>query len=106
MATGSAPDPAGITIGAAPECHPSVRRWLPTSSQPAEASGPSRNRLGAERGAGTSTASNVNILGNHIGMNALGTTSVGTAFTLVDVGEADDVTISGNLLGGGGIVGL
>jgi parallel beta-helix repeat protein len=93
---GGGGDPENLTIGAAPNGTDLCDAGC--------------NLIGAGGGAGitmegsgpgTSTATNVDILGNHIGVNALGTASIGTAGPLIDVGEADDVTISGNRLGGG-----
>ncbi len=48
----------------------------------------------------TSTASNVTIQNNHIGVNAAGTGATGTG-ALVAAGAADDVTVRGNRMAGG-----
>ena len=50
---------------------------------------------------GTSTASDVEILGNHIGVRSGGDTPIGDAGTLVDLGLADAVTVAQNRLAGG-----
>ncbi len=49
----------------------------------------------------TSTASDVEILGNHIGVRGGGDTPIGDAGTLVHLGLADSVTVAQNRLAGG-----
>jgi parallel beta-helix repeat protein len=57
--------------------------------------------LSASLGGGfTSTAHDVNIENNHIGVNAAGTAATG-AGTLVGVGSADNVVVADNMMAGG-----
>ncbi len=100
LGNGVGTDPTDIRIGAEPNatalCDAGCNIIAAAGAKGIDLSG---------NGPDTSGASNVDILGNHIGMNALGTTVIGSAAELVHVGEADDVTISGNRLGGG-IIGV
>lgn len=97
---GGGGDPTDITIGETPNLTAACDAGCNVIAAGGGLTSKGINLAGDGTPNFSSTASDVDILGNHIGLDAAGTASTGGG-QLVAVGGADQVTVSGNHLAGG-----
>ncbi len=97
---GGGDDPTDITIGGEPNATAACDGSCNVLAAAGGAGSGGVNLFGDGSAGLSSTASDVQITGNHIGLDTDGTSATGTG-TLVPVGAADQVTVSDNHLAGG-----
>ena len=92
--------PSDVLIGGAPNATAACDEGCNVIAAGGSGASPRGIDLSASSGAGfTSTASNVDITYNHIGVNAAGTGATGVG-TLVAVGSADNIGVKNNRMAG------